>query len=535
MPQKDNDKLFAAVASVPHHAPLERDFSSSSQQQSDSITLPSDGSTVSLQQKVSFSYDASDQDVLLPPDVSTVAPFSLWNLSRKQKLLLFALALVDLTSNMCLSVLAPFFPDEAAKKGVSDTMSGIIFGMFALVQFIASPIFAKLLPVVGARFLLLAGQFFGGGCVLLFGTLDYIPSTDENTTLFTVMCFVVRGFAATGCTAANTASFVITAKAFPNNVAIVFGILEMAAGLGFMIGPAIGGVLFQISGFALPFMTLGVFMMLSVPMCALCLQQEHFGDLHRLAMVPLASLLHVPAVLVVCLAVTLGALVWSVIEPILEPHLVVFDLSPMYLGLIFLLMAAFYAVSSPLWGYVADKLADATIMLVFGFAFSGLGLLLLGPSPLFGFDPLYNELWLNVLALVLLGVSVSLAVIPTFVKILSAAKKSGLDDDMTLYASTAGLWGSMCALGDFLGPTIGGVLFDNVGFAWTVTSVAIACFVMALLLCLLCVFERTCPTSSHSTKHSIPNGLDSNIRSTGFTSERHLESETTPLLYASLT
>ena len=33
---------------------------------------------------------------------------------------------------------------QAAKKGVSDTMSGVIFGMFALVQFITSPIFSKL-------------------------------------------------------------------------------------------------------------------------------------------------------------------------------------------------------------------------------------------------------------------------------------------------------------------------------------------------------------------------------------------------------
>ncbi|KAK2184640.1 hypothetical protein NP493_259g01027 [Ridgeia piscesae] len=535
MPQKDNDRLFGAKASVSHDAPLARDFSSSNQQQTDSITPPSDGSTVSLLQKDSFSYNALDQNASLPPDVSTVAPFSLWNSSRRQKLLLLALALVDLTSNMSLSVLAPFFPDEAAKKGVSDTTSGFIFGVFALVQFITSPIFGKLMPVVGARFLLLAGQFFGGGCVLLFGTLDYIPTSDENTTLFTVMCFVVRGFAATGCTASNTASFVITANAFPNNVATVFGILEMATGLGLMIGPAVGGVLFQISGFALPFVTLGAFMMLSVPVCGLCLQQQQFGDLHRLATVPLASLLRVPAVFIVCLAVTLGALVWSVIEPILQPHLVVFDLSPLYLGLIFLLMAAFYAVSSPVWGYVADKLADATLMLVFGFAFSGLGLLILGPSPLFGFDPLYNELWLNVLALVLLGVAVSLAVIPTFVKIISAAKMAGLADDMTLYASTAGLWGSMCALGDFLGPTIGGVLFDIVGFAWTVTYVAIACFVMALLLCILWVFERTCRTSSHNTKHSMPNGLDSNIKSTGFTSERQQDSETTSLLSAYLT
>ena len=33
---------------------------------------------------------------------------------------------------------------QAAKKGVSDTTSGFIFGVFALVQFITSPIFGKL-------------------------------------------------------------------------------------------------------------------------------------------------------------------------------------------------------------------------------------------------------------------------------------------------------------------------------------------------------------------------------------------------------
>ena len=42
---------------------------------------------------------------------------------------------------------------QAAKKGVSDTTSGVIFGMFALVQFITFPIFGKLVsrPVMITR------------------------------------------------------------------------------------------------------------------------------------------------------------------------------------------------------------------------------------------------------------------------------------------------------------------------------------------------------------------------------------------------
>ena len=36
--------------------------------------------------------------------------------------------------------------------------------------------------------------------------------------------------------------------------------------------------------------------------------------------------------------------------------------------------------------------------------------------------------------------------------------------------------------------------------------------------------------SSHNTKHSVPNGLG--IKNTGVTVDLHLESETTPLLFA---
>ena len=113
MPQQDDDDaLFGEYVGVPHKS--HHDDLSSSSYQTDSVTLPSGGSTATLvhSHRHSFSYEASERELLLPTDVSMVAPFSLWNSTRQQKLLLLALALVDLTSNMCLSVLAPFFPDE---------------------------------------------------------------------------------------------------------------------------------------------------------------------------------------------------------------------------------------------------------------------------------------------------------------------------------------------------------------------------------------------------------------------------------------
>jgi len=72
-------------------------------------------------------------------------------------------------------------------------------------------------------------------------------SDDGGPELFIAFCFILRIFLAVGCTSSATASFAVTANVFPNNVATVFGLLETATGLGLMIGPAMGGLLYQVS------------------------------------------------------------------------------------------------------------------------------------------------------------------------------------------------------------------------------------------------------------------------------------------------
>jgi len=44
-------------------------------------------------------------------------------------------------------VISPFFPSEAAKKGVSTVVVGFIFGTYELVEFLASPIFGSVVCI----------------------------------------------------------------------------------------------------------------------------------------------------------------------------------------------------------------------------------------------------------------------------------------------------------------------------------------------------------------------------------------------------
>lgn len=48
----------------------------------------------------------------------SVGSFSLWSTTRRQKLILVSLAMVDFFSNLCLSVLAPFFPTEVSNWSI---------------------------------------------------------------------------------------------------------------------------------------------------------------------------------------------------------------------------------------------------------------------------------------------------------------------------------------------------------------------------------------------------------------------------------
>lgn len=86
-----------------------------------------------------------------------------------------------------------------------------------------------------------------GTCAILFGLLDKI----DGHYSFISLSFVIRIIEAMGNAAFLTASFAIIAKEFPNNVATTFASLEAFFGLGLIVGPTVGGSLYEVSNFPL--------------------------------------------------------------------------------------------------------------------------------------------------------------------------------------------------------------------------------------------------------------------------------------------
>lgn len=54
------------------------------------------------------------------------------------------LATVEFTSYCSMSIMAPFYPREAQLKGMSETLAGLVFSFYAMVVFVSSPVFGKL-------------------------------------------------------------------------------------------------------------------------------------------------------------------------------------------------------------------------------------------------------------------------------------------------------------------------------------------------------------------------------------------------------
>ncbi|XP_012263079.1 MFS-type transporter SLC18B1-like isoform X2 [Athalia rosae] len=387
----------------------------------------------------------------------TPRPSTIWSFNRRQKLALLTLSIVDFVSFCSMSIMAPFFPKEAEVKGMPESISGLVFSFYAMMMFLSAPIFGIILPRIGAKFLFISGLMVAGVCNVLFGFVDAI--VDYKT--FVIFCFIIRGLEALGASAFSTAGYIFVVDIFPDNVGAVLGILETFVGLGMSTGPAIGGLLYSIGGFGLPFYVLGGILVAIAPI-NFCLIPSADNSIRPIRRGSRFKLLKLPAVLVIGSVVVIASSTWSFLDPTLEPHLRQYSLSTKQVGLVFLLFSALYGICSPFWGWLADKTNSHWSMMTAGLLLSSVGLAVLGPTSLVSFLP--NIFWMNIVALCVLGVSVSLTLLPSFQSILANAIRGGCADELSTYSIVAGFWSCAYSLGEVIGPSLGGFISEQYGF-----------------------------------------------------------------------
>lgn len=384
--------------------------------------------------------------------------FLLLNVSRRHKFLFISMCLVNFCGCSCFALMAPFFPIEAGKKGVPQSINGMIFGVLELVKIISSPIFGNYVSKIGSKFMFFSGAFVCGSCAILFGVLDKGP--DGN--IFIIMCFLCRSIQALGFSAYETAMFAILAYEFPDHVIIVLGTLESFTGLGLMMGPAIGGALYEIGGYGLPFFIMGALVIICGITAAILMPT--IKEVSKLYSGSAVILLKNPTVVITCTSILCAMLTIGFMDSSLALHLKQFKLQTWAVGLMFFIAPGIYTLTAPVLGYICEKKGAVRLMIGLGNLTTVVTWLLIGPVPLFSFIP--TKLYIIVIALLVQGLGIGCTLVPTFKSILIGASSLGLPYNLDTYGKVSGIYNCSSSLGAFIGATVGGYLVHKFTFPW---------------------------------------------------------------------
>ncbi|KOC69871.1 MFS-type transporter SLC18B1 [Habropoda laboriosa] len=412
--------------------------------------------------------------------------------TKRQWLTLIVISLADFANAICVSLQAPFYPQEASMKGATASEYGLVFGVFELVVFIISPVYGQNLHRIGPKLLFNGGILTAGTCAIFFGLLDKV----DGHYPFIILSFVIRIIEAMGNAAFLTASFAIIAKEFPDNIATTFASLETFFGLGLIVGPTVGGALYQeiqenyvanVSENTRP-LKLALFLTAVATIFILPVHPNNNQNPHSAGGVTRA--LKIPGVLVAMASIIATSMSIGFLQATLEPHLRSFNLSPVVLGLMFVINGGTYAITAPAWGWLCDKHSHPKVATVAGCILVVVGFCLVGPAP---FIPCPTILWVSICGLVVHGLGMAAQLVASFTDALRTSIQYGFPNNLETYGLISGLWTSTFALGAFIGPSVAGILLDNIGFR---NSTMFIVFLHLLVGVVAAVFLSSCTRGS---------------------------------------
>ncbi|KAG0716838.1 MFS-type transporter SLC18B1 [Chionoecetes opilio] len=395
--------------------------------------------------------------------------------SRRQWVILVVFSFAQFCNAVCVSLQAPFYPSEAERKGATASQYGLVFGVFELTVFLVSPVYGRFMTRWGPKFINNAGIFTVSVMCILFGFLDRINDTNS----FIGCSFAVRIVEAMGNAAFITSAFSIIAKEFPKNVGAAFATMETFFGVGLIVGPTVGGALYELGGYTLPFAAMGGVLLAAAVVTACFLPSEgaEASTESQTSRGQFFAAIRLPSIFLSCIAIISASISIGFLQATLEPHLRPLGLTPVQMGLMFILNGSTYALLAPFWGMMCDKYLAPRTLITFGAAVVAVAFFFIGPMP---FLPFKLSLALCIVSLVVHGVGFGAVLVSTFAGAHRDALAHGFPDDLSTYGLVSGIWTSTFALGCFIGPSAGGVLMDYIGFAWSSVIVAALHVVVAV-------------------------------------------------------
>lgn len=147
---------------------------------------------------------------------------------------LFSIFLIVLVDVLGLTIILPLLPFYAESLGATPTVVGLLVSAYALCQLLAGPFLGHISDRVGRKPVLLVSQM---------GTfVGFLILAAARSLWVVFLARIIDGLTAGNLSVAQACISDVTE---PENRAKAFGLIGIAFGVGFLVGPAISGFLAQ--------------------------------------------------------------------------------------------------------------------------------------------------------------------------------------------------------------------------------------------------------------------------------------------------
>ena len=371
-----------------------------------------------------------------------------------------AVALVTLATfadNVAYSICVPVLPDFARRLGASPAAIGLMFASFGATLLAVSVPMGAISDRTGRRLPLVTGMLALAGSTIMFARADSL------TSLFAAR--MIQG-AADGVTWA--VGFALIADCYgPEDRGRVMGYVMSGTSFGIIVGPSIGGWLYEVGGVALPFEFVAVLALVCAAGFAI-LRPPGRGD--RRSGLSIRSVARLPSVAFCAAVVVLTAATIAMLEPVLP---LFFDkdlgLTPSQIGLLFGIAAVPSTLIPLVYGPMIHRWGARRLTLT-GLALTAAWLPMMATASDFA----------TALALIVVQwIAIALIITPSLAYMAEVTAFAG---DDAAFGIGYGIYNTAWGFGLLGGPALGGWLFDRVGFAALATGWSVAVIVATIAL-----------------------------------------------------
>ena len=394
---------------------------------------------------------------------------TMFAMNRRQFYVLATIWIGVYSNYVCYSVIAPFFPLEAKKKGLSAEEYSLVFASYSVAQLIFSFAAGRSVSITKSGHTSMTspvtvGKDWGQECHSLGSSgnwpLDhYLCGHREDPSKRDILMDLyhdtirrrgrIRGLfhicLEYDCRDISIRSWLLCRKLFDRMFTCnTFrqGLTESIVTMGMMMGPPIGSFLYEVGGFPAPFISFGVTLVTTSLVATFSIPNGNTNEYQKLSSSDRTSsndvitirdylkVLRLPSAILAVLCTLLNVTSDIFLLITLSTHLQQFNVTAIQTGFIYLCLFISYGISSPVSGKIADHSDLECILQSFGSLIMVVSFLLIGPA----FMILKPSLVMVIIGLLLKGLGAGPLISCSYTSCLKAAKLyAGRESDFKTY------------------------------------------------------------------------------------------------------